>query len=63
MTPDPAKVAPAVSRLSEQFGPDDVKLYLNTLLCQDPEAWAPLRDLPLFEDESVGTAGSAGPAG
>src|SRR6266705_2350001 len=63
VTPDPAKIAPAVSRLSEQFDPDDVKLYLNTLLCQDPEAWAPLRHLPLFEDESVGTAGSAGRAG
>jgi hypothetical protein len=44
--PDPARIAPAVNQLTEQFAGDDVNLYLNTLLCQDPEAWAALRDLP-----------------
>ena len=43
VAPDPARIPPAVKQLSEQFPPEDVKLYLNTLLCQDPEAWAALK--------------------
>jgi hypothetical protein len=43
VAPDPAKVGPAVKQLSQQFPPGDVKLYLDTLLCQDPEAWAALK--------------------
>jgi hypothetical protein len=45
VTPDPARIAPAVKQLSEQFPPPDVTLYLETLLCQDPDAWAALRDI------------------
>jgi hypothetical protein len=33
------KIAPAVAQLVEKFPLDDVVLYLNTLLCQDPETW------------------------
>ena len=44
--PDPAKVAPAAAQIATQFPADDVRLYLNTLLCQDPETWGALRDLP-----------------
>ena len=43
VAPDPARIPPAVKQLSEQFSPEDVKLYLNTLLCQDPDAWALLK--------------------
>ena len=43
--PDQSKIGPAAAQLAQQFDPDDVKLYLNTLLCQDPEAWEPLRDV------------------
>ena len=37
--PDATKIAPAVAQLTAQFPADDVRLYLNTLLCQDPETW------------------------
>jgi len=42
--PDAAKIAPAVAQIAQQFPAADVRLYLNTLLCQDPEAWAPLEE-------------------
>src|SRR5262245_39398249 len=31
--PDPAKMAPAVAQIAQQFPAADVRLYLNTLLC------------------------------
>jgi hypothetical protein len=37
--PDPAKLAPAVSKLKADYPAEDVQLYLNTLKCQDPETW------------------------
>jgi len=37
--PAPEKVAPAVAQLAGQFPREDVTLYLNTLLCQDPDTW------------------------
>ena len=40
--PDAAKVGPAVGQLTQQFPPDDVRLYLNTLVSQDPETWGAL---------------------
>ena len=43
--PDPAKVAPAAATLAQHYPADDVSLYLNTLLCQDPETWSALRQV------------------
>jgi len=40
--PDPEKLGPAVAQLRERFPADSVALYLDTLRCQDPEAWAML---------------------
>jgi hypothetical protein len=40
--PDPAKLASAVAALSQGFPEGDVSLYLNTLLCQDPDTWGGL---------------------
>src|SRR5262249_56628533 len=40
--PDAAKIGPAVGQLEQQFPAADVRLYLSTLLSQDPETWAPL---------------------
>jgi hypothetical protein len=40
--PDVAKVGPAAAQIAKQFPPDDVRIYLNTLLCQDPETWGAL---------------------
>ena len=44
--PDPAKVASAAAEIAKEFPADDVRLYLSTLLCQDPETWGALKDLP-----------------
>src|SRR5262245_52389917 len=46
VSPDPAKVGTAAAQLAEQFPADSVSLYLNTLLCQDPETWGALSDVP-----------------
>ena len=50
MKPDPAKVASAAAAIAQQYGPEDVALYLNTLLCQDPETWGGLRSLPQLQE-------------
>jgi hypothetical protein len=42
VTPDPAKLDPAVKAISGQFPAADVRIYLMTLLCQDPETWGGL---------------------
>jgi hypothetical protein len=49
VTPDPAKVGPAAAQLATQFPADSVSLYLNTLLCQDPQTWGGLSKLPQLE--------------
>ena len=43
--PDASKIQPAAAQLAQQFPPADVRLYLDTLLCQDPETWGALRDV------------------
>jgi hypothetical protein len=43
--PDPDKLRPAAAALGGEFPADDVRLYLTTLLCQDPETWGGLRDI------------------
>ena len=43
--PDAGKLAPAAAQLGEQFPAEDVSLYLNTLLCQDPETWGGLKEI------------------
>jgi hypothetical protein len=44
--PDAAKVAPAAAAIAKQFPAEDVRVYLNTLLSQDPDTWGALRGLP-----------------
>ena len=44
--PDPAKVQQAARDLASKFPPDEVALYLSTLVSQDPETWEALVDLP-----------------
>ncbi len=44
--PDPGKIAPAAGKIAEMFPAEHVSIYLNTLLCQDPETWGGLRDVP-----------------
>lgn len=43
--PDAKKLAPATAAIGKKFPAEDVSLYLNTLLCQDPETWEGLREV------------------
>ena len=43
--PDGKKLAPAAAAIAKKFPSEDVALYLNTLLCQDPETWDGLKDI------------------
>ncbi len=47
--PDAAKVSPAAAAIATQYPAADVSLYLNTLLCQDPETWGALWGLPQLD--------------
>ena len=44
--PEAEKIAPAAAQIAQQFPADDVRIYLNTLLCQDPETWGGLEPVP-----------------
>ena len=44
--PDPEKIASAVSEIAARYPAEHVSLYLNTLLCQDPETWSALTNVP-----------------
>ena len=43
--PDAAKLAPAVDAIEKGFPAEDVALYLNVLVCQDPGTWGGLRPI------------------
>src|SRR5712691_1281424 len=43
--PDHAKLEPAASKIRAQFPGEDVSLYLNTLLVQDPDTWGGLQSI------------------
>jgi hypothetical protein len=49
--PDPEKVGPAVSEIATRYPAEHVSLYLNTLLCQDPETWSALTSVPERQHE------------
>jgi hypothetical protein len=44
--PAAERIAPAAAQIAEQYPAEDVSIYLNTLLCQDPETWGALKDVP-----------------
>jgi hypothetical protein len=44
--PETSKIALAAAQIAKQFPAEDVRLYLNTLLCQDPDTWGALSDVP-----------------
>ena len=50
--PDETKLAPAVEAIEKAYPAEDVALYLNVLLCQDPSTWGALR--PIVESKSWG---------
>ena len=46
VTPDAAKLGPAVEALANAYPAADVSIYLNTLLGHDPQTWGALQGLP-----------------
>ena len=44
--PDVEKLRAAAEELGGKYPPDDVALYLSTLVSQDPETWGGLAELP-----------------
>ena len=46
VTPDAVALGTAAAQIASQYPPDTVSLYLNTLLCQDPQTWGALADVP-----------------
>jgi len=44
--PEASKIASAAAKIGKEFPADDVRLYLTTLVCQDPETWGALSELP-----------------
>lgn len=44
--PDAERIQTAAAALTERFPADDVSLYFNTLVSQDPETWRELTSLP-----------------
>jgi hypothetical protein len=44
--PDSAKLKAAAEEVAAKFPPEDVALYLSTLVSQDPDTWSELADMP-----------------
>lgn len=42
--PEPETLRVAVQAISAKYPPDHVSLYLDTLLCQDPDTWGALAE-------------------
>src|SRR5215813_3380948 len=51
--PAAEKIPPAAAQIAGQFPAEDVNIYLNTLLCQDPETWGALKDVPETQSADV----------
>src|SRR5688500_11082996 len=45
-SPTPEKLKEAAAAIGKAYPPEDVSLYLSTLLWQDPETWGALSDAP-----------------
>jgi hypothetical protein len=44
--PESDKLKAAAAEVASRFPPDDVALYLSTLVSQDPDTWAELAEIP-----------------
>ena len=53
--PDAKKIPAAAAAIGGQFPVEDVRIYLNTLLCQDPETWGPLKQVPQAQEPESGS--------
>src|SRR5918993_3078219 len=47
--PETARLREAAAEIAAKFPPEDVALYLSTLVSQDPETWGELSELPQSE--------------
>jgi len=48
--PDPAALRTAATTLAGSYPPEEVALYLSTLVWQDPDTWGPLAELPEIQN-------------
>ena len=55
VTPDPAKLGPAVTTLARAYPAADVSLYLDTLVCHDPQTWGALSAVPEMPADPAGS--------
>jgi hypothetical protein len=46
VAPDAGKIPEAVAAIARDYPPQDVSIYLTTLLWQDPASWGALAELP-----------------
>jgi len=44
--PSPDALKKAAAAIAKSYPPDEVSLYLSTLMWQDPETWGALAELP-----------------
>jgi hypothetical protein len=44
--PESSKLKTAAAEVASRFPPEDVALYLSTLVSQDPDTWGELADVP-----------------
>jgi len=54
--PDAAKIGPASDQIAKEYAAEDVSLYLNTLLCQDPATWGGLEGVVNRLDVAAGSS-------
>src|SRR5258708_36144992 len=45
--PDAARIRAAVEKIAAEYPKEDVQIYLDRLVCQDPETWGALRDVAM----------------
>lgn len=53
--PDADKLKAAATDLASKYPPEQVSVYLSTLVSQDPDTWGDLADLPETSPVSTGT--------
>jgi hypothetical protein len=53
--PDAKKIPSAAAAIGKQFPVEDVRIYLNTLLCQDPDTWGAIRGVPQAQEPESGS--------
>lgn len=55
--PEPEKIAAAVQLIGQTYPAENVTLYLDTLLCQDPDTWGALRQASTADTTTSAPAG------